>query len=154
MPFIKKTILVVFILTAFFSLYCLKAAPADETEQQPDKDKIEIKLFKAHDDFTQTNTFKIKQPIILYVLWDIPDSVVLNGEAVIIIEGERVDGEKWEIVEKKYLSHKFASHYWGWDCRQKIHKKAKPGSAGTATVELKIDGYDSVKKSLTFKIEE
>lgn len=119
-----------------------------------DAEKIKITLFKAHDDFTQTDTFKRKQPIILYVMWSIPESVTLHGEATIKIEGQRVGGANWVIKDKKDLRPGFASHYWGWDCIKKIPKKAKPGSAGTATVELSIKGFDTVKKSLNFKISE
>lgn len=113
---------------------------------------IKISVFKAHNDFTQSDTFNIKQPIILYILWDIPKDVILRGKAEIKIEGERIDGEKWIIKDKKDLRPNFPSHYWGWDCRHKIPKKAKPGSVGTATVELKIDGHETVKETLTFNI--
>lgn len=126
---------------------------ASTLANEKSKDTISITLFKAHNDFSQSDTFKAKQRIIFYVLWDIPEDVTLKGKAILTVEGERVDGKEWSINEKKDLSHKFRSHYWGWDCHQKIPKSAKPGSVGTATVKLKIEGYESVEKTLSFNIE-
>ncbi len=119
-----------------------------------DKEEIKITMFKAHNDFTESDTFKIKETIVLYVLWSIPEGVDLRGRATIKIEGQRFDGGKWLIKDKKDLRPNFASHYWGWDCRHKIPKKAKLGTVGTATVELAAEGFEPVTKFLNFKIED
>ncbi len=162
--------LIILLLVAGLSLFCTRSLPADEETKNEtvnetknetknetvneDQKKVEITLFKSHNDFTETNTFKTKQTIILYVIWNIPESVELRGHAVITIEGKQVDGRDWLLKDKKDLRPGFASHYWGWDCQEKIPKKAMPGSTGTATVELNIDGIESIKKSITFFIED
>ncbi|MGR3219530.1 MAG: hypothetical protein ACUZ8H_06895 [Candidatus Anammoxibacter sp.] len=120
---------------------------------EKNKDEIRITLFKTYDDFAQRDTFKAKQPIIFYVLWDVPESVVFNGKVVVSVEGEKIDEGKWKFKEKKTLRDELPSHHWGWDCFGKIPKTAKPGSIGTATVELSIEGYETAQKVLTFRIE-
>lgn len=141
-----NVILIVFVVSALFI--------SDLTiAEEKNEDEIRITLFKTYDDFAQRDTFKVKQPIIFYVLWNVPESVVFNGKVILTAEGEQVDGGKWEITEKKDLRDELPSHHWGWDCFGKIPKTAKPGSVGTATVELSIEGYKTAKEVLTFNIE-
>ncbi|MGR3179290.1 MAG: hypothetical protein ACUZ8E_14655 [Candidatus Anammoxibacter sp.] len=141
-----NVILIVFVISAFFFS---DLTIADEKNE----DEIRITLFKTYDDFAQRDTFKAKQHIIFYVLWNVPENVVFNGKVILSVEGEQVDGGKWEITEKKALRDELPSHHWGWDCFAKIPKAAKPGSVGTATVELSIEGYKTAKEVLTFHIE-
>lgn len=117
-----------------------------------EKDEISITLFRVHDDFAQCDTFAVKQPIIFYILWNIPKEVSLKGKAILTVEGEETGGGKWTIEEKKDLRPDFPSHYWGWDCRKTIPKKARPGSIATAVIELDIEGHEPIRKSLTFNI--
>lgn len=119
---------------------------------EDEADKIKITLFKTHDDFAQSARFKPKQSIVFYTLWSIPPDVNLVGRATLTINGERVDGTTWTIIANKDLRHEFRSHHWGWDCNQKIPKYAKPGSAGAAAIELNINGFEPVRKTLTFTI--
>lgn len=142
-----NVILIVFVVSVFFVSDLTIAGEKNE-------DEIRITLFKTYDDFAQRDTFKAKQPIIFYVLWNVPENVVFNGKVILSVEGEQVDGEKWKIKEKKDLRDELPSHHWGWDCFTKIPKTAKPGSVGTATVELSIEGYETAKEVLTFHIEE
>ncbi|MGR3317572.1 MAG: hypothetical protein ACUZ8O_03760 [Candidatus Anammoxibacter sp.] len=139
-------ILIVFVVSV---LFISDLTIADEKNE----DEIRITLFKTYDDFAQRDTFKAKQPIIFYVLWNVPENAVFNGKVILTVEGEQVDGGKWEIKEKKKLRDELPSHHWGWDAFGKIPKTAKPGSVGTATVELSIEGYETVKEVLTFHIE-
>ena len=141
-----NVILIVFVVSA---LFISDLTIADEKNE----DEIRITLFKTYDDFAQRDTFKAKQPIIFYVLWNVPENAVFNGKVILSVEGEQVDGGKWEIKEKKDLRDELPSHHWGWDCFGKIPKTAKPGSVGTATVELSIEGYETAKEVLTFHIE-
>ena len=144
---LNATIMVSVILLVIFI-----SRPVLASENKND-DEIKITFFKVHNDFAQTDTFKAKETIIFYILWNIPKSVKLKGGAVLTIEGKSVNDKSWRIKERKELSYKFPSHFWGWDCFKKIPKNAKPGSVGTATVELSIKGHDTVKKVLTFNIE-
>lgn len=145
---LRKLQIVVILFTAT-SLLCLRSIFAEDK----DKPAITITFFNTYDDFAQCDTFKIKQPIIFYVLWDIPEGIILNGEAVLTVEGEQIDGRKWIISDRKALMPNFPSHRWGWDCTKNIPKKAQPGSIGTATVELSVDGYETIKKTLNFSIQ-
>ncbi len=123
----------------------------EETEEEI-KEKIEITLFKVHNDFSQSDSFKINETVVFFVLWKIPKSILFDGEAIITIEGEQINGEKWKKVKKKKIHHDYASHHWGWDYNSKIPKYAKPESSGTATIELKLYGQEPVKKVLEFSI--
>jgi len=125
---------------------------AEETEETEEKGKIEITLFKVHNDFSQSDSFKINETVVFFVLWKIPKRILFDGEAIITIEGEQINGEKWKKVKKKKIHHDYASHHWGWDYNSKIPKYAKPESSGTATIELKLYGQEPVKKVLEFSI--
>lgn len=144
-----KILNITLVLVVVSAIFILGSMPADDGKE----DQIKITLFKAHNDFAQSEIFMAKQPIVFYVLWSIPEGVVLKGKAVLTVEGERINGEKWIIKKKKKLRSDFLSNYWGWDCYQKIPKNAKPGSVGTATVELSIEGHETVREILTFNVE-
>ena len=126
----------------------------NETKEQEKtiKEKIEITLFKVHNDFSQSDSFKINETVVFFVLWKIPKDILFDGNAIITIEGVRTDEKKWKIIKKKKIHHDFASHHWGWDYRSKIPKYTKPESSGTATVELNLYGHEPVKEVLEFSI--
>lgn len=150
----RKNILLTLIATSIISVMFLVVFISSSVLASENKndDEIKITFFRVHNDFTQSDTFKAKEPIIFYILWHIPKSVTLEGEALLTIKGKGIDEKNWEIKERKELSYRFPSHSWGWDCFQKIPKNAKPGSAGTATVELSIKDHETVKEVVTFNI--
>lgn len=143
----KRLNIMLFIFT-LIPFFCHGVILANNEE----KDKISITLFRVHDDFAQCDTFAAKQPIIFYILWNIPNGVILKGEAILRVEGEETNGGKWIIEGKKELIPECPSHYWGWDCHKIIPKKARPGSIATAVIELNIEGHEPIQKSLTFNI--